>query len=224
MQTPSQPPAPRLSPSLPVSTYAHASVSDAVYCPPNSSARSGARPHVAGRARGGSLDETTAAAAADLATLAAGRPRFFRGPLVRRPFWWAARPPLLAISRCFSGDIDAKPRRSLRSPFTIRPLTESFIASLSLGHPSAISPPVTTSGGRRLRRRILDGRRFRFVGRSVGRALRFILRGSVCFFSVCTRKSFDTSNYRRAALSKRVPRIAARPTAESARKSLKNHT
>jgi len=29
--------------------------------------------------------------------------------LVRRP------PPLLAISRCFSGDIDAKPRRSLRS-------------------------------------------------------------------------------------------------------------
>ena len=34
------------------------------------------------------------------------------------PFWCAARPPLLAISRCFSGDIDAKPRRSLRSPFT----------------------------------------------------------------------------------------------------------
>src|SRR5205085_2191779 len=31
------------------------------------------------------------------------------------PFSCAARPPLLAISRCFSGDIDAKPRRSLRS-------------------------------------------------------------------------------------------------------------
>src|SRR5262245_19416134 len=31
------------------------------------------------------------------------------------PFSCAARPPLLAISRCFSGDIDANPRRSLRS-------------------------------------------------------------------------------------------------------------
>ena len=30
------------------------------------------------------------------------------------PFSCAARPPLLAISRCFSGDIDANPRRSLR--------------------------------------------------------------------------------------------------------------
>ncbi len=30
------------------------------------------------------------------------------------PFRCAARPPLLAISRCFSGDIDANPRRSLR--------------------------------------------------------------------------------------------------------------
>jgi hypothetical protein len=38
------------------------------------------------------------------------------------PFSWAARPPLLAISRCFSGDIDANPRRSLRSPlFTAEP-------------------------------------------------------------------------------------------------------
>ena len=35
------------------------------------------------------------------------------------PFWCAARPPLLAISRCFSGDIEAKPRRSLRSAFII---------------------------------------------------------------------------------------------------------
>jgi hypothetical protein len=32
------------------------------------------------------------------------------------PFSCAARPPLLAISRCFSADIDANPRRSLRSP------------------------------------------------------------------------------------------------------------
>jgi len=32
------------------------------------------------------------------------------------PFSWAARPPLLAISRCFSGDIDANPRRSFLSP------------------------------------------------------------------------------------------------------------
>src|SRR5205085_11341891 len=37
------------------------------------------------------------------------------------PFSCAARPPLLAISRCFSGDIDAKPRRSLRSVLTGRP-------------------------------------------------------------------------------------------------------
>jgi hypothetical protein len=38
------------------------------------------------------------------------------------PFSCAARPPLLAISRCFSGDIDANPRRSLRSPvFTATP-------------------------------------------------------------------------------------------------------
>ena len=34
------------------------------------------------------------------------------------PFSWAARPPLLAISRCRSGLIDAKPRRSLRSLVT----------------------------------------------------------------------------------------------------------
>ena len=37
------------------------------------------------------------------------------------PFSWAARPPLLAISRCFSGDIEAKPRRSLRTPSTAIP-------------------------------------------------------------------------------------------------------
>jgi hypothetical protein len=41
------------------------------------------------------------------------------------PFSCAARPPLLAISRCFSGDIDAKPRRSLRS------LVSTFISSVS---------------------------------------------------------------------------------------------
>jgi hypothetical protein len=34
------------------------------------------------------------------------------------PFSCAARPPLLAISRCFSGDIDANPRRSLRAAST----------------------------------------------------------------------------------------------------------
>jgi len=37
------------------------------------------------------------------------------------PFSCAALPPLLAISRCFSGDIDANPRRSLRSVFTAPP-------------------------------------------------------------------------------------------------------
>src|SRR3989442_656452 len=38
------------------------------------------------------------------------------------PFSCAARPPLLAISRCFSADIDANPRRSLRSVvITARP-------------------------------------------------------------------------------------------------------
>lgn len=35
------------------------------------------------------------------------------------PFSCAARPPLLAISRCFSGDIEANPRRSLRTPSTV---------------------------------------------------------------------------------------------------------
>src|SRR5687767_8002381 len=34
------------------------------------------------------------------------------------PFSCAARPPLLAISRCFSGDMEANPRRSLRTPST----------------------------------------------------------------------------------------------------------
>src|SRR5688500_6972812 len=32
------------------------------------------------------------------------------------PFSCAARPPLLAISRCFSGDMEANSRRSLRTP------------------------------------------------------------------------------------------------------------
>ena len=36
------------------------------------------------------------------------------------PFWCAARPPLLAISRCFSADMEANPRRSLRVSFTVR--------------------------------------------------------------------------------------------------------
>jgi hypothetical protein len=35
------------------------------------------------------------------------------------PFSWAARPPLLAISRCFSRLIEANPRRSLRVPSTV---------------------------------------------------------------------------------------------------------
>src|SRR5688500_5815852 len=34
------------------------------------------------------------------------------------PFSCAARPPLLAISRCFSGDIEANPRRSFLTPST----------------------------------------------------------------------------------------------------------
>src|SRR5688572_9888553 len=35
------------------------------------------------------------------------------------PLAWAARPPLLAISRCFSADIEAKPRRALRISNTV---------------------------------------------------------------------------------------------------------
>jgi hypothetical protein len=62
------------------------------------------------------------------------------------PFWCAARPPLLAISRCFSGDMDANPRRSLRS-VPLRPLAASFIVRLSL---CVARPSVrrTTYGGR----------------------------------------------------------------------------
>lgn len=37
------------------------------------------------------------------------------------PFSWAARPPLLAISRCFSRLMEANPRRSLRAPSTVTP-------------------------------------------------------------------------------------------------------
>ncbi len=46
------------------------------------------------------------------------------------PFSWAARPPLLAISRCFSGDIDANPRRSLRSVLTVFPPWRPSVAQL----------------------------------------------------------------------------------------------
>ncbi len=44
------------------------------------------------------------------------------------PFSCAARPPLLAISRCFSGDMDANPRRSFRSVVTV---TSRFCCLLS---------------------------------------------------------------------------------------------
>src|SRR5688500_15895949 len=49
------------------------------------------------------------------------RPAFLASSAVHSwavPFSCAARPPLLAISRCFSADIDANPRRSLRTPST----------------------------------------------------------------------------------------------------------
>ena len=64
------------------------------------------------------------------------------------PFSCAARPPLLAISRCFSGDIDANPRRSFLTPST------AFLLLLA-DHIRSVLP--------RGRRGILDGRGRRFV-------------------------------------------------------------
>ena len=56
------------------------------------------------------------------------------------PFWCAARPPLLAISRCFSGDIEANPRRSRRSPPRFRAFAGSFmVVSRSRARPSRLS-------------------------------------------------------------------------------------
>src|SRR4051812_7343655 len=37
------------------------------------------------------------------------------------PFWWAALPPLLAISRCFARSIEANPRSSLATLSSSRP-------------------------------------------------------------------------------------------------------
>ncbi len=85
------------------------------------------------------------------------------------PFWCAARPPLLAISRCFSGDIEAKPRRSFRSPATFRLLIRSFIVRLSWLARHHIG---RTAG---FGRRILDGGRFGFVRRGFRCFLRWIL-------------------------------------------------
>src|SRR5437016_11306077 len=67
------------------------------------------------------------------------------------PFSWAARPPLLAISRCFSGDIDANPRRSLRSPVLTAP------------PPSVLPTEVTDSNGSRVIKVCATGRFSRWV-------------------------------------------------------------
>src|SRR5687768_8951148 len=94
VRTPSQPPVPRLSPSLPVSTYAHASVSHASLLPAELLGAIGRRAHLARRVRAGSLNETTSAAAADLTALASSRSRFFRRPLVRGALLVRSAPPL----------------------------------------------------------------------------------------------------------------------------------
>src|SRR6185503_6860789 len=75
------------------------------------------------------------------------------------PFWCAARPPLLAISRCFSGVMDANPRRSFRSP-VVRPGAKSIMVRLSVW-PSRRTHDIWSSVG--LCGRILDGRGFGFV-------------------------------------------------------------
>lgn len=67
------------------------------------------------------------------------------------PLACAARPPLLAISRCFSGDIDAKPRRSLRaggfiSVFGVSFMVAAFLVGLCGPSPSSASP---SASGRR---------------------------------------------------------------------------
>ena len=49
------------------------------------------------------------------------------------PFSCAARPPLLAISRCFSGDIDAKPRRSFSNSVHSNPPRHAVTTAWLLG-------------------------------------------------------------------------------------------
>ncbi len=69
------------------------------------------RPNVAGIK--GTEDDPFAAVTCG-AAFAAGLSCFVGGPLGGpQPFSCATRPPLLAISLCFSGDIAAKPRRLL---------------------------------------------------------------------------------------------------------------
>src|SRR3954454_2645407 len=85
------------------------------------------------------------------------------------PFWCAARPPLLAISRCFSGDMEAKPRRSLRSPFIIvRPLSVKSVKRFAPAVP-AVGAPDHVGSGVRFRWRVLDGCRTGLGGRSFRR-------------------------------------------------------
>ena len=71
------------------------------------------------------------------------------------PFSCAARPPLLAISRCFSGDIEANPRRSFLTPSTAlllatrSPPASHVAATRKIGRPShtAASPADTRLQG-----------------------------------------------------------------------------
>src|SRR5687768_17588097 len=59
------------------------------------------------------------------------------------PFWWAALPPLLAISRCFTRSIEANPRSSLAtlpSPDSLRWLSPRHIASGRCR--SFLEPPI----------------------------------------------------------------------------------
>ncbi len=94
------------------------------------------------------------------------------------PFSWAARPPLLAISRCFSGDIDAKPRRSLRS-FVMSALLYLPVLPLGGRHTrrSTLSQRQHNIGsGVRFGRRILYGQRRRLVERCFRRLVLVVVR------------------------------------------------
>src|SRR4029077_1389337 len=82
------------------------------------------------------------------------------------PFSCAARPPLLAISRCFSADIDANPRRSLRSPVVT--------AQPSVCLPTQCADDVRTLR-LRLGRRVLHAWGTRLVERRLRRFVRLLV-------------------------------------------------
>ena len=134
--------------------------------------------------RESSAQASRRAAAADLAALAAGLAGLVRGPLVggallmRGPAALAGDFPLLL--RGHRGEAAA----FLAFPFLLRLSSISCMVALA-GWPAVVRAPHT--GWIRFRRRILDGRRFRFVGRRLGRVIRHSrgLAGAVSWFGHC---------------------------------------